>query len=103
MDLDDLAMGDHAGIHADVGDEERGIQPGALEDPLGALRDFPATGGDGMRLLPDGAEQRGVADGGADGVGIRVFVADDAEGGQEGREDYTFFPGRRCLAGGGPV
>ena len=84
VDLDDLAVGDHAGIHADVGDEQRRVQPGAFEDPLGALGDFPAAGGDGMRFLTDSAEQRGITDGGANGVGVRVLVADDVEGGHVG-------------------
>ena len=79
--LDDVPVADHAHIGADVGDETRHFEAGALQHPLGALGNLTATRGYGFRFLAYRPQQCCVSDCRADGIRIRILVADDVEGG----------------------
>ena len=83
-------MADHAGIGAHIGEEHGRLDAGALEHPLGALGNLPAAGRDGIQLLAHGPEQRGVSNGRADGVRVRILVADDVE--WRGHEEVGWQP-----------
>ena len=75
----DVALGDGSGgeahVHEQIGMREAGLP----QDPLRARGERAAPGGDRTRLA-GAAEEIGIGDGGANGVGIRIPVTDDIGG-----------------------
>ncbi len=82
-DGDDVADHDVTHARGDVAqvDGQGLVKPG--EDRVDAGVGIAAAGGS-VTGLALGVLERGVGNGGADGVGIRVFVADDVGGGDGG-------------------
>lgn len=77
-DGDDVAGADIGGGGGDVRDVFGDFGSGLFQDPGGAGHEFSAARGPCFGVAVR-TEESGVADGGADGIRIGVFVADDVE------------------------